>query len=87
MWETVKELKALVQKTTATKAVIVSVIVCVAIIIIVFKLAQSAENSRKDISVWGLEIKIHDSDEVQALRRLRIFGQRDKLKADRSKGA
>jgi hypothetical protein len=58
-------LKAFFQ-TTATNVVIV----CVAITLIVVYLALWAENSSKDISVWGINIKNPDSNEVQACRTI-----------------
>ena len=39
------------------------------------------------ITAWLLNRLRAERDHAERLRRLRIFGQRDKLKADRSKGA
>jgi hypothetical protein len=62
VWET---LKALFQATATNVA-----IVCVTISIIFVMLILWAENSRKDISVWGIDIKLDESDEVQACRAI-----------------
>jgi hypothetical protein len=62
LWEA---LKALFQTTAANVA-----FVCLTILIIFATLIWEAETSRKDISVWGIDIKVHESDEVEACRAI-----------------
>jgi hypothetical protein len=49
---------------------------------------RSAGNPHAAFDVEGTgDVARHRPTPARQLRRLRIFGQRDKLKADRSKGA
>ena len=45
------------------------------------------QDERRGVGSLERETEIQENERVDVVRRLRIFGQRDKLKANRSKGA
>jgi hypothetical protein len=55
-------------KALLTTTAVNVTIICTAIIILAVVVIWWAESSSKDVTVWGIEVRIHESDQVRACR-------------------